>query len=537
MQDGYLKDLCRGFCQAVGCAIEEKDPELWIVSLTPELARRHRTPSWTWCFHRELLDRDGHAQLIAPGSPALRAIQETLRGSGLFAEVAFANRTEVPSSVPAGLRAVNGSLTLMQSRLVYRSLVRLQFRAVRVGSDPCEEYFPVTLDAQTLEECSETLATLLSQHDIAREGREPDSKTQGIQSRRLLKKAYAEAENRLAPLLAMWDKQARTSLAEEHAQAESYYDQRIEAENDATRQQEFTRLKQQRLLEIEERHQVTVQLEAISALLYRLPIARLEISLASGTRSLVFALDRDLLSTQWSSLTCTHHPDKRLDAVALCAEHGLVCQSCHWMCTSCQTPWCSKCPRVSCTTCSQKHCPGCMGTCASCGKKHCHRSLLDCGSGCGTVCASCAVSCAGERFCRRCTMVATCGHPTVKSQAAACSRSAQETFCPACRTQELRPCNTCAEPVCQAHSLDCEHCNSRLCTQCEVTLGDGRKVCPEHTAVCLCGRRELSVKVNACQSCETSTVCVACASLVRVGTNSSPCAPPVLVSRRVGMPV
>lgn len=523
MEDRTLKVLCRRFASHFGCPVLEKDPDLWFVELPASLkqhkafARRGRL---ILAFHRDLLSTDPTAQLVAPGSPIVVAMADALQSEGTSGELWLKPNHPLPQAMPGSVSVVGGSLAIKEARQVYRTIIKVQFKAIFDGPERTVEFFPVVLDGQTLGVADKELEFFLAQAEDA--GCPQDGKVLGMRVQEVLERAYHEAENRALPVLVHWEKRADAASSAEKLQASTFYQGQIAEAAD--RRAELERYRDLRMREIDQRHTCSLELEARNAILVRLPLARVELIYRNGLVERPLVVDVDRVTGRWNLPTCSKHPTADMTRFGICANHTLACERCIWSCGCCQQTYCRDCPSKGCSKCLRKCGACCTTLCSACGQSLCMECSNECTTKtCGPVCDSCSLVVGGRKRCRKCAVVAACGHPSLNSQVSICSVDGASF----CRLPECSGLCRNHGTVCATCSWSCDNCQETYCNDCSSRrCGECKRDCGEccSTDCSTCGGIVCSTCSVQCNSKGCGLVCKGCTITVAGKARCKNCA-------------
>ncbi|MCB0188973.1 MAG: hypothetical protein KDE31_32110, partial [Caldilineaceae bacterium] len=305
---------------------------------------------------------------------------------------------------------------------------------------------------------------------------------------------------------------------------------------------------ERKLAEEVENHRLRIQLQLVSYVVFRVPVATAQITLSDGKQEVAVTVTRNRYSGELQRPHC-HSCGKEIHKLAIDRNGHVICDNCVNQCAACQEILCTSCGVAPCPVCDKENCDSCgllcwacgeracadhISTCPTCGDAVCHRCqdlCVDCGvRQCRThlrldhvrsrdgesllICNKCAVRCpgcnqyssvidtcesSGQRFCTACLVnCVTCGKrvgPGFYEQfddRPYCHECLLE--CPSCANWALRTegCPLCEKAYCAQCGQRCSLCGETHCSDHSHYFGAcDHTVCTNDLAHCTSCHNEL----------------------------------------------
>lgn len=264
----------------------------------------------------------------------------------------------------------------------------------------------------------------------------------------------------------------------------TYYQQQIEEVYDAhdpsgEKRRALEIDLERKLAEEVENHRLRVQLQLVSYVIFRVPVATAQMTLSDGKQDFVVTIERNRYTGELHHPTC-HACHQEIEQLAIDRNGHVICDDCVQQCAGCQDILCTLCGVEPCPACGKENCDSCGHLCWACGERACADHISTCPTCGDAVCHSCQSECAqcGTRQCRSHLRL-----DHLRSQGG----------------KSVLVCNDCAIrcPGCDQYSVEtgnCESSGQQFCQGCLVAcVACGKRVGP--------GFYEIFGKQHYCHSC------------------------------------
>ncbi|MCB0185874.1 MAG: hypothetical protein KDE31_16510, partial [Caldilineaceae bacterium] len=186
----------------------------------------------------------------------------------------------------------------------------------------------------------------------------------------------------------------------------TYYQQQIEEVYDAhdldgEKRRALELDLERKLAEEVENHRLRVQLQLVSYVVFRVPVATAQMTLSDGKQEVAVTVERNRYSGALRRPHC-HVCDQPIQRLAIDRNGHIICDQCVQQCAGCQEILCATCGVEPCPVCGQENCDTCGQLCWACGERACAEHISSCPTCGDAVCHACQSVCAdcGVRQCR-----------------------------------------------------------------------------------------------------------------------------------------
>jgi len=395
-EDTSLQELILGYCRQVGGLVEPPAYGIHEVLLPDEVATLWGVDAHQrFVFDSESGAAEGYATLLHYGHPLVETIVDELRqqsANGLFLiNNVHLEKPGLYAAIEKSLLVTNSRLFPVPGAMERRRLyhyVRFNFKASLVADEKRELILPVWMHLQggyvVKADEIERLAILDNENQFrhlvpaAPSWVEGGPLTQEV-LRLLLERASQAALEQLAPILEGLRHRLQRYLELDQARLKQYYDdltkdveRRLKKAVDDDRrpalETKFAAIaseRQAKLVDIEQKYSLRVDLELVNMAVIAQPKLDLTIEIKKRTASVQRQVVWDPLLHRVEPLTC--------DVCGQPSYNLSLCEDGHLAHTGCLAPQCVECKRTYCQKCA-----GQVETCVVCDRPVCGHSLVRC---------------------------------------------------------------------------------------------------------------------------------------------------------------